>query len=84
MDMEYKTDEERLELIIQCDIIQAIKDGFNGQEVKKELILKDVNWLIGLALKVDKLENGIKLAIAQLEESESIPFGLDALKEAMK
>jgi hypothetical protein len=38
---------DRLEEMLQCDIIQAIKDGFtNGFHVNQENIIKDIEWLI--------------------------------------
>jgi hypothetical protein len=37
---------ERLESLLQHDIIQAVEDGFNGHDVRRDVILKDVNWLI--------------------------------------
>jgi hypothetical protein len=46
-----RNDEERLEGMLQCDIIQAIEDGFNGHDVRRDVILKDVNWLIEMVLK---------------------------------
>ena len=49
-------DSERLERVIQQDIVQAIEDGFNGHDVNRDKILNDVKWLIEQAEKVEQLE----------------------------
>jgi predicted nuclease with TOPRIM domain len=49
-----RSEKEKLEMIRQCDIIQAIEDGFNGHKVNRDEILKDVNWLIEQAEKLEK------------------------------
>lgn len=54
------TDKERLEGIIQSDILRAIDYGFDGHNVRREKILADVNWLIGQAERVEKLEREIE------------------------
>lgn len=47
------TDKERLEGIIQSDILRAIDYGFDGHNVRREKILADVDWLIK---RVEELE----------------------------
>jgi predicted nuclease with TOPRIM domain len=49
-----RSEKEKLEMIRQCDIIQAIEDGFNDHKVNRDEILKDVNWLIEQAEKLEK------------------------------
>lgn len=41
------------------------------------------DWLIEQAEMIERYQNAINLAIAQLEESDSVPFALDSLKEAL-
>jgi hypothetical protein len=35
--------DHRLENLMQCDIIQAIEDDFNGHDIRRETILNDVS-----------------------------------------
>jgi hypothetical protein len=67
----------------------------NLKEIEKDVIYtvigdriavpqNNFKWLIEQAEKVERYENAINLAKAQLEESESIPFALDALREGLE
>lgn len=48
-----RDDEEWLEALIESDIAQAVEDGFNGHKVRRDVILKDVNWLIEQAKRAE-------------------------------
>jgi hypothetical protein len=69
-------------------MLKEIKSDFNiGSTAYPPFISlseEQIEWLIKQAEKVERYENSVNLAIAQLEESDSIPFALDALKEGLK
>ena len=64
------------------EAMDGMKGDFTAQlfgcEMDAKAVIEDFKWLIE---KVERYENAVNLATLQLEESESIPFALDALKE---
>jgi len=74
-----RNEREKLEQILQHDIIQAIEDGFNGHDVRREEILKDVNWLIETVIR---LGTEVKMSDELLDQKqETINHLLEQLNE---
>lgn len=76
---------ERLNSILQRNIVQAIRNTCDGSIIDKENIVSDVEWLIEQAKKLDKIEQFTRTQDITLYEfakkSLHVIYGTKILKE---